>query len=308
MVGKWHRIFYIVCWVSISGLPAQVIPENDPVLLWPPGSPGNIKNILRATVGQELEYSFSMSGSSFLNSNRNDLVVSMHSLKYQLSLVFPNTITLSGKIQHELGFHFFSDSITVITPDETTLSTRLLVTLRKNFKIFFSSDVSTRLFNMSEEVSDVNGHIRILETSSFMNPLIADLSVGLSYIRPGLGEIRMGTSSARFTMITDPGIFRRTGADQFYGIPEGKTHLFEYGLSLYLLIDKDLCKQLHWKCDLKIFKNYLSPADLFLNSILSYNLNRYFSFKLRTFINYERATSRKVQIENHLTIGFSLQL
>ena len=308
MVGKWHRMLLFICLGTISGLSAQEIKEKFPVLLWPPGSPGNARNILRAHAIQELEYSISVSASHFQNKSGNDFVISFQSLKYKFSLAFPGAIILSGKIHHELGFRFFSDSTTVISPDETIISARILATLIKNCKLDFSSDVSTRIFNKSEAVADVNGNLHIQKTSSFMNPLIADLSIGLSYIQSGFGEIKLGTSSARFTLITDSGIFGRIGAGQFYGIPEGKKHLFEYGLSLQLQIDKELLKKLHWKCDLKIFKNYLSPADLSLNNIFSYNLNRFISVTFRTFISYERAVSKKIQMENHINIGFSLQL
>jgi hypothetical protein len=182
------------------------------------------------------------------------------------------------------------------------------VFLHKKLNITFSSDISSRLLNNFDYIADEHGKpIRVL-SSSFMTPLTMNFSFGLGHSWPGFGDLDIGLSSAKFIYIRDRSIFERLNVTEFYGVPKGKNHRFEYGLSVRLLVDKDLWKKVHWNCDLLLFKNYISPVDISLKSIFCFRLNKFIRTSVQTMILYQEKISKNLQMENHVNIGLSIHL
>ncbi len=296
--------------IGISSLAQDSLLRDIPII-WTPDSLRNPEQLIRARFSQDLDYFLSLSAFQFLNWNHDkkaDHLIFLQSLKYQFSLSKDSSFCISNILVHDLGFQVFVDSITQIHPDETTLATRLSVNLHKKWNLTFSSEISSRLFNNFEYNTDDQGKpIKVL-SSSFMTPLTMIFSFGIGHSWPGFGDLNLGLSSAKFTYLRDRSIFEKLNVSDFYGIPKGKNHRFEYGLSVRFLVDKDLFKKIHWNCDLLLFKNYLSPIDISLKNLFCIKINKFIKTSIQTRILYEEKISKNLQLENHVNIGFSIHL
>jgi hypothetical protein len=149
--------------------------------------------------------------------------------------------------------------------------------------------------------------IKVLN-SSFLTPLIWNVSCGIGYTWNGLGSLNVGISSFKLTSIQNKQIFPIRKITSYYGIEQGKTHLLEYGLSFQLLIEKDIFRILHWDCDLLLFKNYHSPVDLAFKNIFGIRINQFLKATIQTRIFYEEKLCKHLQFENLIAIGLNLHL
>ena len=176
------------------------------------------------------------------------------------------------------------------------------------FNYAFDSRITSRLMNGFDlRVNDSGDFVKILN-SSFLTPLICTLSTGLGYGWDNFGTINLGISAVKLTYILNRQIFGIRGTTNYYGIEKGKDHLFEYGLSFQVMIDKDLLKMLHWNFDLLLFKNYNSAADLALKNLFAVRINKFLKTSFQTRIFYEEKLSKHLRFENILSVGFNLHL
>jgi hypothetical protein len=309
--GKKQWVILAFCWfIGISSL-AQGSFSKKIRFISDPDSLRYSEQLIRAYLTQDLDYFLSLSGFQFLNCDhdkKNNYLVFLQSVKYKVLISKDSMFCLSNILVHDLGFQFIFDSITRIYPDETTLSTYFSLRLHKNFNFILNSDISTRLLNNYDYSADDHGNPVKVLSSSFMTPLTMTFSCGLGLSMPGFGEMNLGISSAKITYIRDRTIFERLNVSDFYGIPKGKNHCLEYGLSLRFLIDKDLFNKVHWNCDILLFKNYLSPVDFSLKNFICFNLNKYIKTSIQTRILYEEKINKNLQLENNVNIGLSIHL
>ena len=313
MEGHGWKYWLLLVLSGLTGLNSPARGQGHGNVLIPRAldSLGIHENLARARILQDLDYYVALSASQFIHQDHdksNNQVVFQHTLKYRFSLTTDSSFQFSNTLFQDLGFQFFFDSITQAHPDETTISTRLSLNLWKKLKIAFSSDITSQLLNGFEYITDLQGKAVRVMSSSFMTPLAVTWSIGLSHSWPRFGDLSLGVSSARFTYLRDAGIFDRLNADELYGIPKGKNKRIDFGLSMRLLIDKDLFKNAHWNCDLLVFKDFISPADLSLKNNFCINLSKFIKTSLQTKILFEKKISKSVRIENHLTIGISFHL
>jgi hypothetical protein len=155
---------------------------------------------------------------------------------------------------------------------------------------------------------DDSGRIVKILNSSFCTPLLWTFSGGFSIKWQGFGSLNLGVSTAKLTYIRDKSIFGKQKVTKYYGVPEGKDHVFEYGLSLQFLADKEFFKRIRWNCDLLVFKNYTSPVDVTLKNNFGIRINRFLKASIQTRIFYEETVSHSIQLENLVTFGFYVHL
>jgi len=151
---------------------------------------------------------------------------------------------------------------------------------------------------------------RIVKTmnSSFCTPLLWTFSGGLSVTWKNFGSLNLGMTSAKFTYIRDKSIFERQDVTTFYGVPQGKDHKIEFGLSMEFLADKDFLKRLHWNCDLLLFKNYAEAIDLTLKNNFGIKISKILKVTIQTQVYYEQLVSKCVQLQNLITFGLSVHI
>lgn len=260
---------------------------------------------------QELDYSILVSSYLFLNwhhdKNANQLIL-LQNLKYKFSLPGDSLVRFSGSFVHNLGLQSYIDSLTKIQTDDNTLNTRFDIRIHKNLNFSINSTLASRFMNGYDYSVDDSGRIVKILNSSFCTPLLWTFSGGFSIKWQGFGSLNLGLSTTKLTYIRDKSIFGKQKVTKFYGVPEEKDHLFEYGLSLQFLVDKEFFKRIRWNCDLLVFKNYTAPVDVTLKNNFGIRINRFLKASIQTRIFYEETVSRSIQLENLVTFGFYVHL
>ena len=195
---------------------------------------------------QELDYSISVSNFLFLNwhhdKNANQ-VIFLQNLKYRFSIPGDSVVQFSGTFLHNLGLQVYFDSLTKIQTDDNTLNTRFDIRIHKNMNFTLNSILTSRFMNGYDYSADDSGRIIKILNSSFCTPLLWTFSGGFSVKWRDFGSLNLGVSTAKLTYIRDRTIFGKQKVAKYYGVPEGKDHLFEYGLSLQFLADKEFSKE-----------------------------------------------------------------
>ena len=262
-------------------------------------------------VGHELDYSLSANCLLLMNSLQNadaSQAGLCQTLKFRCSIENGTHFNFTAIFFHNLGFRHYFDSITQLSMDDNSLTTRLDLKLLDKFTITFNSNLTSRLLKGFDYlINDSGQQVRILN-SAFLTPLIWIFSWGLGYSWIHFGSLNLGITGGKVTYIRESDIFRIRGIDQYYGIEKGKNHLLEYGMTFHLMIDKDLYRSLHWNCDLLLFKNYNTTIDMAFNNLFGFRINKFLKTSLSTKILYEDKLSKHLQIENLVSIGFYIHL
>ena len=260
---------------------------------------------------QELDYSVALSSCLYLNWHHDQSagnIILLQNLNYKFSFSRDSLVKFSGSLVHDLGIQSYFDSITKIHTDDNTLNTCFEIRIVKNFAFSIHSNLASQLLNGYDySVSSSGVSIRTMN-SSFLTPLLWTCSGGFSLAWPAFGSLNFGLSSAKLTWIRDRSIFEKQKTGKFYGVPEGKHHLLEYGLSLQLIVDKEFSKKVRWNCDLLVFKNYNSPVDVTLKNNLGFRINSFLKAGIQTRVLYEEMISKSIQMENLITFGVFVHL
>ncbi len=268
-------------------------------------------SIIRLRITQQLHYTLSLSGALFINwehdPNANQVML-IQDIIYQCRVETERRFRFSQKVVHRLGFQYFFDSIARFHVDDNQFEVRLEWRIRKNHGCFLSSLLSTRLFNSYRFSVNDSGYLIRTLTSSFLTPLTGLFSGGVQLKWPFFGSLNIGITSAKLTWIRDRGIYETLGATIYYGVPEEKQYLFEYGFSIQLLINHDVSTWLHWDCDLLIFKNTNLPPDISVRNNLGFRLAKFLKAHIQTRLYYEERVSKKVQMENIVSVGLVVSL
>ena len=265
----------------------------------------------RISFNQGLDYSFSVSNFLFLNwhHDRNaNQVILLQNLSYKFSLSGDSMVCFSGSFLHDLGLQSYFDSITKIQTDDNTLNTRFDIRIHKNLNLTINSILTSRLMNGYDYSVDDSGRIVKILNSSFCTPLLWTFSGGFTLTWHDFGSFNLGLTTGKLTYIRDKSIFGKQNVTKFFGVPEGKDHIFEYGLSLQFIADKEFFKRIKWNCDLLIFKKYAAPVDFTLKNNIGIRINRFLKAGIQTRIFYEEMVSRSIQLENLVTFGFYVHL
>lgn len=311
----WGRKVGIGIALGMCLLHAASLPQQ---LVWRDGSRVSVlrmpvdsgESLIMLHLTQQLEYSLSLSGVLFINwehdSNGNQVMM-VQDLIYQCRAESGKTFRFSQKMAHHLGVQYFFDSIVRVHVDDNQFETRMEWKIWKNHGGFFSALLSTRIFNCYQTMVNDSGNLVRTLSSSFLTPFTGLFSGGIQLKWPLLGSLNIGLTSAKLTWVRDRGIYETLQVTTYYGVPLEKRYLFEYGLSIQLLINHDLLKWLHWDCDLIIFKNTNLPPDISVKNNLGFRLTKFLKARIQTRLYYEERVSKKVQLENLVSVGFVVQ-
>lgn len=312
----WGR--EVACGIALS---AALLPGFSPAqqLVWReaedftririPGDTG--QSLLRLKVSQHLDYAITLSGGLFINWKHDqgaNQVMLIQDLVYQCRMETRKGATFSQKIVHHLGVQYFPDSIAQVYLDDNQAETRIEWKIRRYHGGFLSLLFSTRLCNRYQILPDDSGNLVRTLSESFLTPLTGLFSGGIQFRWPAVGSLNIGLTSAKLTWIRDRNIYEILATNIYYGVPEEKRFLFEYGLSIQLLINHDITRWLHWDCDLLIFKNTNMSPDIILRNNLGFRLARFLRARMQTRVYYEERVSNRVQMENIVSAGLVVEL
>ncbi len=301
--------------VTVGGSPrvfSQVGLWFDTIPLLPLAGlvPGE-RELVRYRFTQEAEYSMAFSGFFFLNWQREKSarhLALQQKFRYQAVLEDNRHFRIVNLYTHGLGLQLFFDSLTRFHIDENSLDTRIELRLFRSLSINFISNLSTRIFNGYDYLSDTLGRLVRILNSSFLTPLLCTFSAGAGWSWPGFGIISLGIGSVKLTYIRDKSVYDARGVTVYYGVPRERAYLLEYGLSLHLVVDKNFRNRVRWMCDLLLFKNMNNPVDMTLKNLVDIRINKYLKTSIQTRLFYEEKLSRNLQVENIISLGFTLCL
>jgi len=313
MKGAGLKMGAVFClWIVPYSIPAQQLAWKEQHPAWNLNLCADSgQSPVRLRLSHRLEYSLTFSGVFFINwdhdPNKNQVML-IQDMTYECRGETDRRFRFSQKIVHHLGIQFFFDSISRIHVDDNQLDTRLEWRIRKNHGCFFSALLSTRLFNGYTLTINANGNQDRILNSSFLTPLTVLFSGGIQFKWPFFGSFNLGITSAKLTWLRDKSIYEEQHTIIYYGVPEDKGYLFEYGISLHLLIDHNIAKWLRWNCDLLVFKNMNLPPDISIRNNLAFRLAKHLRAAFQTRLFYEERISRKVQLENIVSVGIVVSI
>ncbi|MCK9422397.1 MAG: hypothetical protein M0Q38_07350 [Bacteroidales bacterium] len=302
-------LFALFLPVSLSG---QYLVLKDTILLVPLSKLAEPeKSVINFRFTQAMEYSLTASNlllSNWQQTENSNQFTFLQNFKYSAQLFDDHFFKITNIFLHNLGIQIFFDSLTKIAFDDNTLDTRIEFKFGRSVNLTFLSNLSTRFFNGYDYQSDGSGSVTRTPASSFLTPLIWTFSGGIGIQVPRFLMLNFGLSAARLTWIRNKKRLESSGRTDFFGVPKEKDHLFEFGLSMHLLVDKNLGNWGNWNCDVLIFKNYNKPVDLVLKNLIGIKINKFIKTCVQTRLIYEEDVSKTLQMENLISIGFNIRL
>jgi hypothetical protein len=270
----------------------------------------DFRKTVRTHFHHELDYSFSINDFllfNWLHDNNVNQLMGQQSLKYRVT-ADGKVFCFSNLFTHNLGVQYYFDSIAKVCPDDNTLKTKIDLYIKGKYSLVFLSNLTSRCMKGFDYSTDDSGRqVRTLN-SAFLTPLIWTFSCGFGITWKDFGSLNAGISGGKLTYIRQTRIFAILHTTEFWGVPAGKNHLFEYGLSLQLLVNKDFLKRVHWDCDLLLFKNYNTTIDLSFKNLIGIRINKFLKTSIQTRVLYEEKVSRNLQMENLVSLGFYVHL
>lgn len=290
---------------------AQLILPGDSLLLQlnSPVFPGD--KLVRYRIKNLADYSVSVSGLMLLNrpqeSGPNQATL-LHHLTWKSTLSNDRNFKLQGTIIHDLGIQYFFDSITRFQPDQSSLGVKMEVRICRWLVLTFVSNLSTRLFNAYKYYENLTGETVSALQSSFLTPLVLTFSTGFGAENPRLYSLHLGITGGKLTYIRNREVYRTLKVKTFQGVESGRRFLLEYGLSMQLVMNKNISPALQWNCEVNLFQGLRKPVDFNLKNILGLKIGRYFKGSLQTRLIYEEEVSKSMQMENNISFGFCFSL
>lgn len=153
---------------------------------------------------------------------------------------------------------------------------------------------------------DGEGNEIITDTvSAFMAPGYFTESFGLEYKPDNTFSLRLGTGTARQTLLLDDRIAPKENENPVYGVEPGKKIKNDLAFQITANLDRNIAKNLNLKARYNMFADYkdLSDPDHRLDATLSAKVNNFVNVSLSGILVYNSDESSKVQYSQALSLG-----
>lgn len=140
--------------------------------------------------------------------------------------------------------------------------------------------------------------------SNFMSPGYFTESVGVEFKPVKYFDLRLGTGTARQTLVLDTTIYHNQPTN--YGVPIGHTFKNELAFQAVATIDKDLMKNIHLNARYALFIPYQQSLAYISNRIdatLTAKVNRLIAVTMNGTFLYDKNTASSVQGTEGLALG-----
>lgn len=184
------------------------------------------------------------------------------------------------------------------TNDRIFIDNKLATKLSTNWYFFGSLTMESQV-DKGFQYPDPNPPILI---SNFMSPGYITESLGFEYKPSKFFDVRLGTGTARQTVVLDTAIQRRNN----YGVPLGKSIRNELAFQGIAVFDKDIMQNLHLNTRYALFIPYGRPLA-FVNHRLDLTLlarvNKLINVTINATALYNKDTSPDIQGTEGLALG-----
>lgn len=186
------------------------------------------------------------------------------------------------------------------TNDRIFIDNKLSTKLSQNWYLFGSLSLESQV-DKGFQYPDPNPPILI---SKFMSPGYITESFGLEYKPSRFFDLRIGTGTARQTLVLDTTIYRTQPGN--YGVPIGKTIRNELAFQAIALFDKDIMQNLHLNWRYALFIPYGRPiayTNHRLDATLLARVNKLINVTINGTVLYNKDTSNDIQATEGLALG-----
>ncbi len=186
------------------------------------------------------------------------------------------------------------------TNDRFFFDNKLATKLSKNWYFFGSLSLETQVDN-GYQYPDPNPPVII---SKFLSPGYVTESIGFEYKPNNYFDVRLGTGTARQTLVLDTALYHNQGNN--YGVPIGKRVRNELAFQGVAVFDKDIMQNLHLNWRYNIFIPYGRPMAYInhrLDATLLAKVNKLINVTINGTVLYNKDTSTEVQASEGLALG-----
>ncbi|MCA5006673.1 DUF3078 domain-containing protein [Sphingobacterium sp. WQ 366] len=204
-----------------------------------------------------------------------------------------------GKIQNK-------DQLAKKNQDRIFWDNKLSYRFTDKWALYFSLTMESQFDQGYKYGKDADGNEIITDTvSSFMAPGYFTESFGLEYKPDKSFSLRLGTGTARQTLILDNRIAPPEGGKAVYGVEPGKKVRNDLAFQITANLDRDLSKNLNLKARYNLFADYkdISDPDNRLDVTLTAKITRLVNVTASGILVYDSDQDTKVQFSQGLALG-----
>lgn len=195
------------------------------------------------------------------------------------------------------------DQLARKTVDRIFWDNKVALKLSKSWYFFGSVNFESQFDHGYSFSTNAQGNeVRTL-LSSFMAPGYITESVGFEYKPVKYFFLRIGTGTARQTLVLDTTLYKTNPKN--FGVEPGKSFRNELAFQVVAAIDKDIAKNLNLKSRYTMFANYekLKSIDNRIDITLTAQVNRLVNVSLAGIALYDDDTANKIQASQALSLG-----
>ncbi len=205
-------------------------------------------------------------------------------------------VMLYGKLKNK-------DQLERKTNDRIFWDNKAAMQLSKNWYFFGSVSFESQFdigYNYSK---DTQGNEIRTQISNFMSPGYVTESVGFEYKPQKYFSLRLGTGTARQTIVLDTTLYRNNSKN--FGVPVGKTFRNELAFQIVANLDKDIATNMNLKTRYLMFANYekINNVDQRLDLVLTAKVNKIVHVTLSATALYDDDFNGKIQSSQALALG-----
>ncbi|WP_243403365.1 DUF3078 domain-containing protein [Sphingobacterium haloxyli] len=184
--------------------------------------------------------------------------------------------------------------------------------LSKSWALYFSVTFESQ-FDVGYKYGrdqETNDEIITDTVSAFMAPGYFTESFGLEYKPDNTFSLRLGTGTARQTLLLDNRIAQPEGGSEVYGVEPGLRFRNDLAFQITANLDRNLSKNLNLKARYNLFADYkeISDPDHRLDATLTAKVTNLVNVSLSGIMVYNSAEADKVQYSQALALGLTYAL
>lgn len=182
--------------------------------------------------------------------------------------------------------------------------------LSKSWALYFSVTFESQ-FDVGYKYDKIDGNEVITDTTSaFMAPGYFTESFGLEYKPDNTFSLRLGTGTARQTLLLDNRIAPPEGGESVYGVDPGKKFRNDLAFQITANLDRNLAKNLNLKARYNLFADYkeLSDPDHRLDATLTAKVTNLVNVSLSGIMVYKSDEASRIQYSQALALGLTYAL